>query len=187
METPTVPLHIHALLYGVLSPFSSFLTEVLLHSQIHALHLDPSSFVLLLAFAFLCEAFVGVTPSVALLHNFFSLELVSEEECSGYASLKMDGASVPGALDAELLPKAEGFRQQWVQFETAEAGVMFQPPLTPATPNQEWRREKLNDPWLMPVLTRLGKLKRAGVTMVMVVREFICQRIGHPQRHSHPM
>ncbi|KAE8810866.1 hypothetical protein D1007_12363 [Hordeum vulgare] len=78
--------------------------------QIHGLHLDPSSLVLLLAFAFLCEAFVRVTPSVALLHHFFSLELFSEEQCSGCASLKMAGASVPGALDAELHPKAEGFR-----------------------------------------------------------------------------
>ncbi|KAE8806337.1 hypothetical protein D1007_17492 [Hordeum vulgare] len=95
--------------------------------QIHALHLDPSSLVLLSAFAFLCEAFVGVTPSVALLCHFFSLELVSEEQCSGCSSLKTAGTSVPGALVAELLPKAEGFRRQWVQVETGEAGAMFHP------------------------------------------------------------
>ncbi|KAE8820771.1 hypothetical protein D1007_01079 [Hordeum vulgare] len=81
---------------------------------IHALHADPSSSVLLSAFAFLCEAFVGVTPSVALLRHFFSLELVSEEQCSGCASLKTADASVPGALDVELLPEAEGFQRQWV-------------------------------------------------------------------------
>ncbi|KAE8806110.1 hypothetical protein D1007_17712 [Hordeum vulgare] len=131
MATPAVPLHIHALLSGVLPPFSSFLTAVLSHYQINTLHLDPSSLVLLSAFAFWCEAFVGVTPFVALLHHFFSLELISEEQCSGCASLKTAGASVPGALDAELLPKAHGFRRQWVQVKTAEAGVLFQPPLTP--------------------------------------------------------
>ncbi|KAE8817262.1 hypothetical protein D1007_05158 [Hordeum vulgare] len=111
MATHTVPLHNHALLSGVLPPFSSFLTTVLSHYQIHGLHLDPSSLVLLSAFAFLCEAFVGITPFVALLCHFFSLKLVSEEQCSGCASLKTASASVPGALDAEILPKAEGFRR----------------------------------------------------------------------------
>ncbi|KAE8811753.1 hypothetical protein D1007_11559 [Hordeum vulgare] len=157
MATPAVPLHIHALLSGVLPPFSSFLAAVLLHYKIHTLHLDPSSL------------------------------LVTEEQCSGCASLKTANASVPGALDAELLPKAEGFLQKWVLVKTAEAGVLFQPPLTPATPNWEWRREEINDPGLVPVLTRLGKLKRAGVTMAMVVREFFCRRIAPLQRHSRPM
>ncbi|KAE8770440.1 hypothetical protein D1007_57802 [Hordeum vulgare] len=187
METPTVPLHIHALLSGVLSPFSRFFIAVLPHSQIHALHLDPGSLVLLSAFGFLCEAFVGVTPSIALLFHFFSLELVSEEQCSGCASLKTANALIPGALDIELIPEAMGFRRQWVQVDTAEAGVLFQPSLAPATPNQEWGCEQFNDPRLTPVLTRLGKLKRAGVTMAMVVREFICRWIAPLQRHSHPM
>ncbi|KAE8814747.1 erythrocyte binding protein-like [Hordeum vulgare] len=79
MVPPVVPLHIHALLYGVLSSFSSFLGAVLSHYQIHALHLDPSSLVLLSAFAFLCEAFVGVSPSMELLRHFFSLESISAE------------------------------------------------------------------------------------------------------------
>ena len=87
---------------------------------------------------FLCEAFVDVTPSVALLRHFFSLELVSEEHCSGYVSLKTDDVSAPRALDAELLPEAKGFRRQWVQVKTTEAGVLFQPQLTPAMPNREW-------------------------------------------------
>ncbi|KAE8818758.1 hypothetical protein D1007_03356 [Hordeum vulgare] len=107
--TPAVPLHIHALLSGVLPPFLSFLTLVLSHYQIHALHLDPSSLVLLSAFTFLCEAFVCVTPSMALLRHLFSHELVFEEQCSGCASLKAANASVSGPLGAEFLPEAEGF------------------------------------------------------------------------------
>ncbi|KAE8788304.1 hypothetical protein D1007_37702 [Hordeum vulgare] len=135
MATSTVPLHIHALLSSVLPPFSSFINAVLSHYQIHALHLDPSSLVLLSAFAFLCEAFVGVTPSVALLRHLFSLELDSEEQCSGCASLRTTDASTPGALDAELLPEAKGFRRLWVHVEIAEAGAQFQPSSTPTTPN----------------------------------------------------
>ncbi|KAE8812241.1 hypothetical protein D1007_10850 [Hordeum vulgare] len=134
--SPAVLLHFHALLSGVLVPFSGFLNAMLSHYQIHALHLDPRSLVLLSAFVFLCEAFVGVTPSVAFLRHFFSLELISEVQCSGGASLRTIDARTPGILYAELLPEAEGFRRQWVQVAAAEAGALFQPPPTPATPNR---------------------------------------------------
>ncbi|KAE8813240.1 hypothetical protein D1007_09631 [Hordeum vulgare] len=187
MEALAIPLHIHALLAGVLSPFSSFLVVVLSHYQIHALHLDPRSFVLLSAFAFLCEAFVGVTPSVALLRHFFSLELVSKQQCFGCASLKAADALAPLALNAVLLSEAERFRQQWVPVEAAEAGALFRLSSTPATPNQGWMRRELSDSRFVPVLTRLEELKRAGVTMEMVVREFICRRIAPLWRHSRPM
>ncbi|KAE8805083.1 erythrocyte binding protein-like [Hordeum vulgare] len=110
-SVPRGSLHFHALLFGVLPPFSSFLGAVLLHYQIHAFHLDPRSLVLLSAFAFLCEAFVGVTPSMALLRHLFSLELVCEVHCSRCASLKAANATVPVALYAELLLEAEGFQR----------------------------------------------------------------------------
>ncbi|KAE8803170.1 hypothetical protein D1007_20940 [Hordeum vulgare] len=111
MAAATIPLHTHALLAMVLPLFSSFLVAVLSHYQIHALHLDPRSFVLLSAFEFLCEDFVGVIPSVALLRHFFSVELVSKQHCSGCTSLKAAYGLALGALDAVLLPEAEGFRQ----------------------------------------------------------------------------
>ncbi|KAE8797589.1 hypothetical protein D1007_27244 [Hordeum vulgare] len=185
--SPAVPLHFHTLLSSVLPPFSGLLNAVLSHYEIHALHLDPRSLVLISAFAFLCEAFVGVTPSVALLRHFFSLEMISEVRCFACASLRTIDATAPGVLYTELLPKAEGFLRQWVQVEAAEAGALFQPPPTPATPNQGWEREELGKPRLAPVLIRLEKLRRAGVSMAMVMCEFICRWIAPLQRHSHPM
>ncbi|KAE8812641.1 hypothetical protein D1007_10342 [Hordeum vulgare] len=154
---------------------------------IHALHLDPHSLVLVSAFAFLCEAFVSITPSVALLRHFFSLELISEVQCSGCVSLRTAEATAPRVLYAELLPEAEGFQRQWMQDEAAEAKALFQPPLVPATLNQGFECEELSDPRLVPVLTRLEKQRRAGVTMAMVVREFICRWIAPIQRHSRPV
>ncbi|KAE8808283.1 hypothetical protein D1007_15470 [Hordeum vulgare] len=108
--THAVPLHLHALLSGVLPLFSNFLVTMLSHYQIHVLHLDPSSLVSLSAFVFLCEVFIGVTPSVALLRHFFSLALVSDDQCSGCVSLVTTDASAAGSLDAELLREAERFR-----------------------------------------------------------------------------
>ena len=70
-----VPIFIDALWAGLIPPFSAFFNAVLAHYQIHMLHLAPRSVTLLAVFAFLCEAMVGITPSVALFHHFFSLHL----------------------------------------------------------------------------------------------------------------
>ncbi|KAE8792788.1 hypothetical protein D1007_32657 [Hordeum vulgare] len=104
--------------------------------EIHALHLDPCSLILLSASAFLCEAFLGVTPYVALLRHLFSLELASKVQCSGCVFLKIGNVSAPGIPGVELLPEAKGFRRQWVFVEAARAGALFQPPSSPATPKQ---------------------------------------------------
>ena len=71
-----VEFFIDALWTGLVPPFSTFFNAVLSHYQIHMLHLDPQS-VALAVLAFVCEAMVGIPPSVALLHHFFSLHLAS--------------------------------------------------------------------------------------------------------------
>ena len=58
---------------GLVPPFSDFFYEVLDHYGLQALHLHPNSVLLLSIFAFYCEAFVGVMPSMALLCHFFYL------------------------------------------------------------------------------------------------------------------
>ena len=58
---------------GLVPPFSDFFYVVLSHYGLHALHLHPNSVLLLSIFAFYCEAFVGVMPSVALFRHFFYL------------------------------------------------------------------------------------------------------------------
>jgi hypothetical protein len=68
-----IPIFIHALAAGLVPPFSDFFNAILSHYQILVLHLDPGSITLLSTFAFLCEAMVGIFPSVALFRHFFSL------------------------------------------------------------------------------------------------------------------
>ena len=64
-----------ALWAGLIPPFSAFFNDVLSHYQIHMMHLGPESITLLAVFAFVCEAMIGIPPSVALLCHFFSLRL----------------------------------------------------------------------------------------------------------------
>ncbi|KAE8788738.1 retrotransposon unclassified [Hordeum vulgare] len=69
------PFFLHSVLAGLVSAFSSFFTGIMDHYGIQTLHLQPNSILLLSVFAFYCEAFVGLRPSVALFCHFFSLRL----------------------------------------------------------------------------------------------------------------
>ena len=60
------PLFLHSIFAGLVPPFSKFFLAILDHYQIHALHLQPNSILLLSIFTFYCQAFVGVKPSVVL-------------------------------------------------------------------------------------------------------------------------
>ena len=70
---PLQPVFMHALIAGLVPPFSSFLLQILRHYQIHLLHLRPASVAILATFAFFCEGFLGVRPSVAVFCHFYSL------------------------------------------------------------------------------------------------------------------
>ncbi|KAE8783237.1 hypothetical protein D1007_43331 [Hordeum vulgare] len=69
------PFFLHSVFAGLVPPFSSFFTDILNHYGIQALQLQPNPILLMSVFAFYCEAFVGVRPSVALFRHFFSLRL----------------------------------------------------------------------------------------------------------------
>ena len=86
MEATKIPIHLHALLAGLIPSFSDFFNAIISHYHIQALHLDPQSIILLAVFAFLCEAMVGFTPSVALFLHFFLFHLVDTRQRSGCAA-----------------------------------------------------------------------------------------------------
>jgi hypothetical protein len=73
-------------MFGLVSPFSSFFKVVLEHYQISVLHLDPNSITILAIFAFWCEAFVGISPSIVLFRSYYSLHLTNPRESSGCLS-----------------------------------------------------------------------------------------------------
>ena len=59
-----IPVFVHSLYAGLVPTFSSFFDAILEYYQIHLLHLHPNSIMILYIFTFLCEAYVGVQPSV---------------------------------------------------------------------------------------------------------------------------
>lgn len=69
----------HHNIYDGLGPlFSDFFYAILSHYEIQALHLQPNSVLILFVFTFYREAFVGVSPLVALFPHFFSLRFTAQ-------------------------------------------------------------------------------------------------------------
>ena len=67
------PFFMSSVVAGLVRPFFDFFYAVRHYYRLQALHLHPNSVLLLSIFAFYCEAYVGVMPSVALLCHFFFL------------------------------------------------------------------------------------------------------------------
>ena len=66
-------IFLHTLYAGLVPPFSDFLLAILETYQIHLLHLHANSILILSIFAYLCEAYIGIRPSVELFRNFYAL------------------------------------------------------------------------------------------------------------------
>jgi hypothetical protein len=185
LSTTHYPFFIHTILACLVPPFSPFFLAVLEHYQVQALHLHPDTVTLLAAFAFACEAYVGVEPSVVLLHHLFHLHLTVPDQNSGCVSFRaVDGLSFLGMNWAE---RTQGFRHGWVFVNAHVAILYFKIPVVAATKSSSWAAEKLEDAVIAPVMTRLAELAQAGLTGTTVVREFLSWRIAPVQEHRRKM
>ena len=60
---------------------------------------------------FLCEVYIGIPPSVALVRHFFALRLVEGGQRSGCVSLRAVEATAASGIDFTLRPATAGFRR----------------------------------------------------------------------------
>ncbi|KAE8772170.1 hypothetical protein D1007_55852 [Hordeum vulgare] len=127
LAASSVTLHLSAIFSGLLPPFSEFFNAILTHYQIHALHLDPRSVLLLSLFSFLYEAFLGVLPSVALFRNFLSLRLTAPDQHSRCASFQAMDTMEGECIDMRIDHTTEGFRRKWVYVDTSSTTPAIDP------------------------------------------------------------
>ena len=102
------PFFVHFFFAGLVPPFSAFMEEILACYQICILHLHPNSILTLAIFAYFCEAYLGVRPSVALFRSFYALRFTANGESSGCLSFRitdgMAGILIPMVWGPDELP-----------------------------------------------------------------------------------
>lgn len=133
------PFVLSSIAVELVPPFSDLFYEVLDHYGLQALHLHPNSILLMSIFAYYCEAYLGVMPSVALLRHLFFLH-ISDGHISGCANFITSGKanSISGTGK-----RADNIQAKWVMMDAKRAHPRFALPMEAPQFNKGWPCTKL--------------------------------------------
>ena len=105
--------------------------------QIQLLHLHPNSILILAIFAYFCEAYIGIRPSVALFRSFYSLRNTAHGERLGCVSFRIATARsetyIPIAWSGEeavtkVTKKVDNFRPRWLFVDAKRVNLLLEVP-----------------------------------------------------------
>ena len=153
------------------------------------MHLHPNSVLLLSFFAYYCEAYLGVMPSVALLCHFFFLR-VSETHISGCANFVACGKANSISSTGK---RANNIRSKWVMMDAKRADPGLVLPTVAPSSNGGWPKVELVDERASLVLGQMmtdlrpGNARAAKVTGAMLLREFLMLRVAPLQARARPL
>ncbi|KAK1670524.1 hypothetical protein QYE76_058683 [Lolium multiflorum] len=176
------PLILHFVTAGLVPPFSLFFTAILEHYQISVIRFHPNSVTILAIFAFWCEAFVGIFPSVALFRSFYSLRFIDPMECSGCLTFipVPDRAFVSMSWSLSL----PLFWRNWLYVNVGERSPHYDIPTALPAYGRNWESSPFPFNGMEALEERISDLETMGLTGEMVAAEFLQQRVAPLQRHS---
>ena len=143
----------HSVFTGMVPPFSRFFFAILHHYGLHALHIHANSILLLSLFAFYCEAFMGVMPSVARFRHFFYLHKTGDNPvgCIGFVAAR------GGNAISRAGKKVEDAVKRWVLMDAKCSQSSLKLPTAFPVSEKWWRSEKITDPSLTPLVKKMEK------------------------------
>jgi hypothetical protein len=131
---------------GMVPPFSRFLMAILETYGIQAIHLHPRSIALLVVFAYACEAWIGIKPSVAYFRHLFSLWPSGLNQSSGcvyfITTARMEGDFIDLKW-MKWMKKVEDFRSRWPFVDILEESKLFLITRVPPVKLTTWASEAL--------------------------------------------
>jgi hypothetical protein len=160
-----------------------FLLAILETYGIQAIHLHPRSVTLLAVFAYACEAWIGIKPSVAYFCHLFSLRSSGLNQSFGCVSFIATVRTEGNFIDLKWMKKVEDFRSRWLFVNILEESELFLVTRVPPTKLTTWASEALPEEALKTLCPRIHDLRKAGVTGTMVRVEFVTSRIAPLQDH----
>jgi hypothetical protein len=170
---------------GLVPPISSFFLLLLEEFGLQLHHLTPHSVLLAAVFAHFMEMFVGVRPCTTIFKHFYSLVGTGKKrgEIGAYYFQLRHGMS--GAYIAAFSSsKWEDWREGWVIAVTDPHDRLELPEGGPQSDRSTWKARPSIPAELDPVLNRIKKLARSGLTSMMVLGDFLKRRIAPLQHRS---
>jgi hypothetical protein len=177
------PFFVFSVFAGLVPPLSPFLLAILETYRIQAIHLHPKSVTLLAVFAYACEAWIGIKPSVVYFRHLFSLWSSGLNQSSGCVSFITTIGTEGDFIDLKWMKKVEDFRSRWLFVDILEESELFLVTGVPPTKLTTWASEALPEEALKTLRPWIRDLQKAGVMGTMVGVEFITRRIAPLQDH----
>jgi hypothetical protein len=119
------PFFLFSIFTGLVPPFAPFFLAILETYGIQAIHLHPKSITLLAVFAYACEAWIGIKPSVASFRHLFSLRSFGLNQSSGSVSFIATARTEGDFIDLKWMKKVEDFRSGWLFVDILEESELF--------------------------------------------------------------
>jgi hypothetical protein len=177
------PFFLFSVFAGLVPPFSPFFMAILETYGIQAIHLHPKSVTLLAVFAYACEAWIGIKPSVAYFCHLFSLRSSGLNQSSGCVSFIATARTEGDFINLKWMKKVEDFRSRWFFVDILEESELFLVTRVPPTKLTTWASEALPEKALKMLRPRIQDLWKADVTGTMVGVEFVTRCIAPLQDH----
>jgi hypothetical protein len=119
------PFFLFSVFAGLVPPFSPFFLAILETYGIQAIHLHPKSITLLAVFAYACEAWIGIKPSVAYFRHLFSLRSSGLNQSSGCVSFIATIGTEGDFIDLKWMKKVEDFWSRWLFVDILKESELF--------------------------------------------------------------
>jgi hypothetical protein len=170
---------------GLVPPFSSFFLLLLEEFGLQLHHLTPHSILHVAVFAHFMEMFMGVRPCTTIFRHFYALVGTgrTKREIGAYYFQLRHGMA-GSYISAFSSSKWEDWREVWVITEADPHDHLELPTEGPQSDRSTWKAKPTIPAELDPVLNRIKKLARSGLTSMMVLGDFLKQRIASLQQRS---
>ena len=140
---------------------------------LHMLHLHPNPVLISATFVYACEAFIGVTPSVALFRHYFMPRTGRSRWIAGGVSFCLKKESAHQYPGAKIRANWEEWRHNWYFILADNPSPHL---LVPTAPTERLANSKdvsSQDESLLPAIRRLAELRDSNVTCAMITGDFI--------------
>jgi len=166
---------------GLTFPLSAFFKAILDFYGIKVNDLTPNSILMLSTFVYLCEAFVGVAPTVTLWRHFFVLRALKGRArvFGGFSFQRRKNPRTPYIL-CDFDGKWEDWRSQWAYVMLREREPRMEVPdgATDYDIEESNMEPDMDAPAWAPVLERIEELADAWLHMTSLLSGFIWRRLA---------
>jgi hypothetical protein len=171
---------------GLVPPISSFFLLLLEEFGLQVHHLTPHSVLLVVVFAHFMERFVGVRPCTAIFKHFYALVGTGRAKRSeiGAYYFQLRHGMAGSYIAAFSSSKWEYWREGWVITVADPHDRLELPTEAPQSDRSTWKAWPTITAELDPVLNRIKKLARSGLSSMMVLGDFLKRRIAPLQQRS---